>query len=108
MLREGFQFGRVYRTITLHMVAKTSRIELRSDPISEQRIRHAADIRRQSVSSFVLEAASARAEAVIASASVTALPAGVFDELWDALGEAGDPNEALVRVTRSKRRVEQR
>jgi len=90
------------------MATKTSRIELRSDPTSEQRIRHAAEISRQSVSAFVLEAASARAEEVIASSSVTVIPAEFFDELWDALDEPGDPNEALVRVARSKRRVEQR
>jgi uncharacterized protein (DUF1778 family) len=39
---------------------------------------------------------------------VTIIPAEFFDELWDALDEPGDPNEALARVVRSKRRVEQR
>jgi uncharacterized protein (DUF1778 family) len=87
---------------------RTSRIELRTDPERERRIRYAAEIQHQSVSSFVLDAAAARAEAVIASASATVVPADYFDRLWAALDAPTVPNEALTRRAASGRNVEQR
>lgn len=58
-----------YRAIAIQMTAeRTSRIELRTDPERERRIRYAAELERQSMSAFVLDAAAVRAEEVIASA----------------------------------------
>jgi len=90
------------------MATKTARIELRAAPDREQRIRYAAKLRRQSLSGFILEAASDRAEAVISSSAATAVPSDFFDALWDALDEPPVANEALARRARSSRRVEQR
>jgi len=87
---------------------RTSRIELRADPDREQRIRYAAQLRHQSLSAFVLEAAAERAEEVIASTSETAVPSDFFDQLWKALDETPRPSPALRRRAASKRRVEQR
>lgn len=63
---------------------KTGRIELRAEQSREARIRFAADLSHQSLSAFILEAASSRAEDVIASASVTAIPSDFFDKLWSS------------------------
>jgi uncharacterized protein (DUF1778 family) len=90
------------------MATRTSRIELRADPEREQRIRYAADLRRQSVSAFVLDAAADLAEQVIASASATVVPSKFFDQMWDALDTPTEPNAALQRRSVSERRVEQR
>lgn len=90
------------------MATRTSRIELRADPEREQRIRYAADLRRQSVSAFVLDAAADLAEQVIASASATLVPSEFFDQMWEALAALPEPNAALQRRSVSERRVEQR
>jgi uncharacterized protein (DUF1778 family) len=88
---------------------RTSRIELRAEPEREQRIRYAAELEHQSVSAFVLGAASERAEQVIASASAaTIVPSDVFDQLWAALDAPVEPSPALERRSVSERRVEQR
>jgi len=87
---------------------RTSRIELRADPEREQRIRYAAELERQSVSAFVLDAASDRAEEVIASASATVVPSDFFDDLWNALEGSVSPSAPLQRRAQARRRVEQR
>jgi uncharacterized protein (DUF1778 family) len=81
---------------------------LRADPAREQRIRYAAELEHQSVSAFVLDAASERAEQVIASASATVVPSDFFDQLWEALEAPPVPSPALQRRSRATRRVEQR
>ncbi len=90
------------------MVSKTARIELRAAPEREQRIRYAAKLSRQSLSSFVLDAAAERAEQVIASSSATVVPSDFFDDLWDALDSAPRPNAALSRRAAASRQVEQK
>ena len=87
---------------------RTSRIELRTDPERERRIRYAAELEHQSVSAFVLDAAAERAEEIIASASATVVPSDFFDQLWDALEGPSTPNPALEQRARAQRRVEQR
>ena len=90
------------------MPTKTARIELRAAPARERRIRYAAELTRQSLSAFVLDAASERAEQVIASSSSTVVPSDFFDELWDALASPPQPNAALRRRAATDRKVEQR
>jgi uncharacterized protein (DUF1778 family) len=85
-----------------------TRIELRTHRKRAERIRFAAKLNHQSVSAFMLDAASARAEEVIASANSTEVPAKYFDTLWAALSAPARPNAALARRARSKRRVVQR
>ncbi len=109
-------FGRVVfhhvsecRTITVHMAAtRTSRIELRTDPDRERRIRYAAQLEQRSVSAFVLDAAADRAEQVIASAAGTVVPSDFFDEFWEALDATPAASPALERRAASDRRVDQR
>jgi uncharacterized protein (DUF1778 family) len=87
---------------------RTSRIELRADPEREQRIRFAAELSHQSLSSFVLDAAAERAEQIIASSSATVVPSDFFDELWAAMDAVPAPNEALTRRASAPRSVEQK
>jgi len=89
-------------------VAKTERIELRAEPEREQRIRYAAKLAGQSLTDFMLDAASSRAEEVIASSQTTVVPADFFDALWEALDQpAAADDENLTRAFRRPRRVKQ-
>ena len=65
------------------------------------------DIPFTSVSSFVLDAASERAEEVLRAAASTTVPADYFDQLHRALDEPPAPNPALRRAARRARRVVQ-
>ncbi|HUH01967.1 MAG TPA: DUF1778 domain-containing protein [Kofleriaceae bacterium] len=87
---------------------KTTRIELRAQARRAQRIRYAAQLTQQSLSSFMLAAAEDRAEDVIASAAATVVPSKFFDQMWEALDQPPRPNAALARRARAKRRVTQR
>lgn len=90
------------------MAAKTERIELRTDQERERRIRYAAELEHQSVSAFVLDAASDRAERVISSSTATSAPGDFFDLLWQSLDARPTVNSALNRRARSARRITQR
>ena len=86
-------------------MARTARIELRAEPEREEKIREAARLSNQSVSSFVLDAASERAEEVLQAATTTTVPADYFDRLHRALDEPPTPDPALQRAARGARRV---
>ena len=90
------------------MATRTSRLELRADPERERRIRFAAELNRQSVSAFVLDAAGEKAERVIAASTATSVPSEFFDKLWEALEAPPAPNEPLRRRAGEPRRVQQR
>jgi uncharacterized protein (DUF1778 family) len=94
----------------MHMpkATKTGRLELRTESSREGRIRFAAELSHQSLSAFILDAASRRAEDVIASMSTTAVPPDFFDKLWASLDSPPHPNPPLARRARAKRRVSQR
>jgi uncharacterized protein (DUF1778 family) len=70
--------------------AKTRRIEMRTDPDSEGRIIQAAGLLGQSVSAFVLSAASSAADIVLARADTTVMPAEQFEDLMRSLDVADD------------------
>lgn len=89
-------------------MARTARIELRAEPEREERIRYAASLTHQSVSSFVLDAASDRADELIAESTVTVVSDEYFDTLLDALERPPKKNEALARRAKQRRRVTQR
>jgi uncharacterized protein (DUF1778 family) len=90
------------------MATRTSRLELRTDPERERRIRFAAELSHQSVSAFVLDAAGEKAERVIAASTATAVPSEFFDQLWEALDAPPQANEPLRRRAAESRRVDQR
>lgn len=90
------------------MAGRTARIELRADVEREQRIRYAAELSHESISAFVLEAASQRAEQVIAASAATVVPSDWFDALWAALDEPPSTNAALRARAARARSVTQR
>jgi uncharacterized protein (DUF1778 family) len=83
--------------------ARSKRIEARIDPESEQRIAEAAALTNQSISSFVVGAARAEADRVLARADIIFMPTQQFDAL---LGSLDEPDEApvLARVAAAGRR----
>ena len=87
---------------------RTSRMELRAQPAREERIRYAARLANKSVSAFVLDAASEKAEDVIATATETIVPSEYFDELLASLDEPPRANARLAAAARKRRRVIQR
>jgi uncharacterized protein (DUF1778 family) len=56
----------------------------------------------------MLDAASERAEDIIAATTATVVSTTFFDTIWSALEQAPRPNAALARQARRKRRVVQR
>jgi uncharacterized protein (DUF1778 family) len=77
------------------MATRTERIEARVEPDRAERIRFASSLMHTSVSGFMVEAASEKAEQVIAEASYTTVPADFFDNLLAALDEPVRPIQAL-------------
>jgi len=90
------------------VATRTSRLEIRADPERERRIRFAAELSHQSVSTFVLDAAGEKAERVIAASTATSVPSEFFDQLWEALDAPPRPNEPLRRRAAQPRRAQQR
>jgi uncharacterized protein (DUF1778 family) len=88
--------------------ARTERIELRAQPARARRIRQAARVQGQTLSTFMLEAASERAEQVLASVGTTVVRSAFFDKLWAALELPPKPNARLAKQAASRRRVQQR
>lgn len=89
------------------MAIRTSRIELRAAPASERRIRLAASLAKQTLSAFMLDAATERAERVISESRDTVVPPAYFDALWRSLEKPPTPNKSLRRVASRMRRVRQ-
>ena len=77
------------------MATRTERIEARVEPDRAERIRFASSLMHTSVSGFMVEAASEKAEQVIAEASYSTIPADFFNNLLAALDEPAQPIQAL-------------
>jgi len=84
-------------------MSKSARIELRAEPGQEERIRTAARLMNQSITTFVVTAAVERADEVIATWSTTTVPAEFFDQLLAALDQPPWANEAMTRAVRRRR-----
>jgi uncharacterized protein (DUF1778 family) len=85
----------------MRMATRTRRIEMRADPESEAKIARAAELRRLSVSAFVLDAAGREAERVLGQADQTIMPAAEFDALIASL----DVPDAAPRLRKAARRT---
>jgi len=85
------------------MAAKTQRIEMRTDPDSEALITQAAQVARTSVSAFVLDAAVAAADRVLARTDNTVMSVEQFDALIATL-DAADEAPNLARAAGHRRR----
>ena len=80
------------------MAQRTERIEARVAPDRADRIRFASSLSHTSVSAFMVEAASEKAERVIAETSYTVVPDEYFDAILRALDEPGQPIAVLRRA----------
>ena len=78
----------------------TRRLEARADPSQVMRIRHASEILHTSMSRFIVDAASDRAERVIAEATFTSVPSDYFDSLLSALDSPPRVLPALARAAK--------
>ncbi len=76
-------------------------INMRTDPAMKEQLRVAAELSRVSLSKFVLDAATARAEEVLADLRSTELPGEFFDEFFAAVNEPAP--EALAALTERQR-----
>jgi uncharacterized protein (DUF1778 family) len=83
------------------MAAKTRRLEARIDQSTEERLRRAASLARQTTSAFVVEAALERADWVLARADRVLMPDADFDRLLEALDRPPAPAPELLRHARS-------
>ena len=80
------------------MRGRTERFEARVAPREAAKIRRAASLENMSTSAFVVSSAVARADEVIASHQVTAVPPDFFDRLIAALD---GPGKVLPRLARA-------
>lgn len=86
------------------MATKTDRVEARLSTDERLRIRRAAELAGQSISSFMVAAAVEKAEQVITENMVTVVPADYFDRLVAEI----DKTEPAPRLARAAKRVRQR
>lgn len=89
------------------MAIRSSRIELRAAPGSERRLRFAASLTKQTLSAFLLDAATERAERVISESRATVVSPAFFDALWRSMDKPPAANKSLRRVAAKPRRVKQ-
>ena len=85
------------------MPIKSERLEVRVDAATKARIEDAAARLGQSASMFVIHAATAEADRVLARAEATVMPADQFDALLTAL-DMPDEAPALARLAQRDRR----
>lgn len=83
---------------TLYGMTKTARLELRVSVERAELIRRAAAARGESVTGFVLDAATRAAEAALAVERETLVPPAFFDELLRALDEPDEVPERLAEL----------
>lgn len=89
------------------MAATTAgRLNFRIPVEAEKRLRAAAEADNKTLTEFVLGAAEARADELLASR--TPVPADYFDQLLSALDERPTPIPELARAARRPRRFVQR
>ncbi len=81
---------------------KTQRLEVRVDALTKARIEDAAARLGQPTSVFVLNAATAEADRVLARAETTVMPAAQFDSMLAAL-DIPDEAPTLARLDQRDR-----
>lgn len=86
------------------MAVKTDRFEARLSADERERIERAAATAGQSMSAFMVGAAVARADEVIAAATATVVPADYFDDLLGALDHP-EPAPRLAKAAQQARRT---
>lgn len=86
------------------MGVASARLEFRVRPDRKSVIERAAELVHEPVSEFVRTAAEEKADRIIREhEATTTVPAGFFDDLFDALDAPASPNAALTRAARRAR-----
>lgn len=85
------------------MAAKSDRLEARISPAQRAQLERAATLAGTSVSTFMVDAAVARAEELMAEQMSTTVPADYFDRLISALDQP-DHAPALAKAAQRARR----
>lgn len=81
------------------MVAASARLEFRVRPERKSLIERAAELVHEPVSEFARTAAEEKADRIIREhEATTTVPAGFFDDLFDALYAPASPNAALTQA----------
>ncbi|MGO1590568.1 MAG: DUF1778 domain-containing protein [Ancrocorticia sp.] len=83
--------------------AKDSRIEIRASLETKAQLQEAAALSGQDLSSFILDAASAKARGVLLEGTLIRLSDADLDVLEAALDSPPDPSPALVELFRKHR-----
>jgi len=86
---------------------RDSRIDTRVDTATKELIAKAAGLAKQTVSSFVTEAAREKAELLLARADQTIMPAQQFDAMLAALDDTS-VNQVLQAVLDRPSRIDSR
>ncbi len=88
------------------MAVAAARLEFRVRPDRKAVIERAAELVHEPVSEFARTAAEEKADRIIRDhEATTTVPAGCFDDLFDALDAPASPNAALTRVARRAREL---
>ena len=82
---------------------KEERLQIRVDPSGKSLLERAAAASHLSVSAFVVQAAAARAEEVLAERSSIGLSAQAAAALGEALERPGEVNERLAKALSRER-----
>ncbi len=83
---------------------KAKRLQIRVDPADKALLERAAAATHLNVSAFVVQAASARAEQVLAERPSIRLPPEAAAAFTEALEQPAEVNERLARALRRKRK----
>ena len=85
-------------------MTKTRRVELRTDPATDDLITEAASLLHVAKSAFVADAARQAAEKIIARSNVTLMAPDVFDAMMQSL-DAPDESPELAKVAKVPRSI---
>jgi len=85
-------------------ITKTRRVELRTDPATDDLITEAAGLLQVAKSAFVANAARQAAERIIARSNVTLMSPEVFDAMMQSL-DVPDDSPELAKVARLPRLI---
>ncbi len=86
----------------------SERIEVRLRPEQRREVERASSLLQMTISDFVREAVTARAEEVLAEETATMVPPDFFNDLLAVLGEPPRPNPALAAAAKRAAEIARR
>ena len=85
------------------VTTKTNRIDIRLTDSDKLLIEKAANINRQSVSSYIVSVVINQAKKDIIDSEVIVLPKKDWDFIIKLLSDSGEPNEALIELMKNNK-----